>query len=472
MGCDVVSTSYAEIFVTNKYGVNVAQTNRTSDYYQADEEWWQEATAHPDNLFIEDISFDESAGTYSLNIAAGIFDDDGEVIGAIKVVWNVEEIIDLLGIIEIERRDRKIFGETTHLTLLTHDAQVIYSSRDDLDFLSDARATAVGTVMEKADSETLYTIFSESDETGDVARFVTYARSSGFDTFKGLDWVLVFEQDIDEVLAPVQTTQIIIGGIIASFIVLIFYIVYVYTRHLAAVQHLKEEFISLAAHQLKTPIASNAWAIEVLEDYRDKMPEDAGTWLDTVESNTAVMNRVVKDLLNLSRLESGRFAVEPRDTDIVAEVERMMKESSFSATKNNVTFSLSVDDKVQRTLPLDTSVFQLIFDNVLSNAVKYSPNGGDIKIALTETNTHVQCAVSDTGIGIPQDTQKHIFEKFYRADNTKEHEISGTGLGLYIARLVTRRLGGDMWFTSDENSGTTFFFTIPRAGMKRKKISA
>ena len=172
--------------------------------------------ASKNGLHISDVELDDSAGKHSIAISSGVFDDNEELLGVVKVVWDIDEIIKLLGVIEIERKDRKIFGETTNLTLLTNDAKVIYSSKQALKFLEDVSGEELGKVVLQSDLDNIYSLSEGVDSNNnEIVRFVTLAQSTGFETFNGLGWVLVFEQDIDEVLSPVQKSQTIIGIIIA-----------------------------------------------------------------------------------------------------------------------------------------------------------------------------------------------------------------------------------------------------------------
>ena len=118
---------------------------------------------------------------------------------------------------------------------------------------------------------------------------------------------------------------------------------------------------------------------------------------------------------------------------------------------------------------LDKNLTHIIFQNLLSNAVKYTPEKGKVIIDVSRKDKNVEIAVSDTGFGIPKKQQRKVFSKLFRADNARETDTQGTGLGLYIVKSILETVGGDISFKSEENKGTTFNVEIPLAGMKKKK---
>ena len=130
-----------------------------------------------------------------------------------------------------------------------------------------------------------------------------------------------------------------------------------------------------------------------------------------------------------------------------------------------------VFDPSLRPLPLDVKLTDMIFLNLLSNAVKYTPEGGSVKLAVDNKQEGVLITVTDTGYGIPVDQHDHIFTKLFRADNVREHDADGTGLGLYMIKTILDNVGAKIWFDSVENKGTTFFVLIPPGGMQKKEGS-
>lgn len=234
----------------------------------------------------------------------------------------------------------------------------------------------------------------------------------------------------------------------------------------------KTEFVSLASHQLRTPLTSIGWYTEML------MAGDAGEinekqreYLQEVATGNKRMTEMVSSLLNVSRIELGSFSVDPVITDIVEIPNGIITELRPLTKEKNITIETSYDENLEK-IPLDARLMRIVYQNLLTNAVKYTPAGGKIKVEVKYQGDEILSSVADNGYGIPQSQQGQIFQKLFRADNAKEKDTNGTGLGLYIVRsIIEQSAGGRIWFESTENKGTTFFFTIPKNGMVAKKGS-
>ncbi len=210
---------FGEIFVTNKYGANVAQTGKTTDYYQGDEKWWQ--MAKEKGLYIENVDYDKSADIYAIDIAVKIIDEKGDFAGVIKAVINIEEVIKILQAFRAKHKTAD--NRTRQLTLLTDDRRIIYSTKD-FKILDTVRNELTRYLEEDtALDEVFFTINQQQKEL-----LTTHAHSHGFGEFKGLGWILIFEQDSDEIFAPViQTRNILI--LVTFFIVIIVVLILVYS---------------------------------------------------------------------------------------------------------------------------------------------------------------------------------------------------------------------------------------------------
>jgi len=176
---------------------------------------------------------------------------------------------------------------------------------------------------------------------------------------------------------------------------------------------------------------------------------------------------LVNAILNVSRIELGTLAIEPKPTDFRKVADSVVDELS-PHIKNK---KLNIEKSYDKNLPIinaDLQLIRIVFQNLLSNSVKYTPNGGVISLTIAEKKPNLLITVSDTGCGIPGQQQSKIFTKLFRADNVREKETDGTGLGLYIVKSVVEQSGGKIWFESKEDRGTTFYFTIPLEGMKKK----
>lgn len=225
----------------------------------------------------------------------------------------------------------------------------------------------------------------------------------------------------------------------------------------------KTEFVSLASHQLRTPLSAINWYTEMLlsGDVGQMNPEQE-KYLTEVYKGNQRMIHLVNALLNVSRMSLGTFVLEPEKTDIGALVQTVVSEQRTEMDKKDILFSYTADAKIPY-MRTDPKLMHMVIENLLSNAIKYTPNNGKIEIDLSmdSSNTKFVLRVTDTGYGIPQDQQDQIFNKLFRADNVREKDIEGTGLGLYIVKAIIDNSGGSVGFESKENVGTTFKVTIP-----------
>ena len=233
----------------------------------------------------------------------------------------------------------------------------------------------------------------------------------------------------------------------------------------------KTEFVSLASHQLRTPLSTVNWYAEMLlaGDVGKVTPEQK-KYLDEVYRSNQRMVKLVNDLLNVSRLELGVFAIEPELTDVVKITQSVIDEQKPQINEKKIKLLPSFENNIS-LMQADTKLLRMVVQNLLSNAIKYTPEGGTIKISLSldKERKNVQIKISDTGYGIPKNQQDKIFTKLFRADNVREKDTEGTGLGLYIVKSIVGQLGGKIWFESNENKGTTFYVTLPFEGVKKKE---
>lgn len=230
-------------------------------------------------------------------------------------------------------------------------------------------------------------------------------------------------------------------------------------------EYLKDEFIGVAAHELRNPLAVLKGFAEMLvyQTRRGKGPHLADWQREAVEEideATSRLDKLTEDLLDVTRLQAGRLALSRAPTDLVALVRRMLTHRQMT-TKQHV-LSLETEHAFL-VAEIDRERIEQVLTNLVSNAIKYSPRGGPIKLLLREeVEPHVALlSVRDRGIGIPTEQQARIFGRFVRAENARSSEITGTGLGLYLSRELVERHGGRLWFESMEGEGSTFFMTLP-----------
>jgi len=219
----------------------------------------------------------------------------------------------------------------------------------------------------------------------------------------------------------------------------------------------KSEFVSLASHQLRTPLSVIKWYAEILLKGKvGKVSPKQKKFLKEIKIGNERIINLVNVLLNISRLEAGRLKVNPSDVDIKKEVQDIIKgcERDVKSKKQKLVFECSGDVSKIKT---DIDLSRIVLQNIISNAVKYTPPGGEITVKIKENGKKIMLEVKDTGIGIPKEQQGKIFEKLFRASNAFSHDPDGNGLGLYTAKKIIEVLGGQVWFESKEGRGTTFF---------------
>ncbi|MCR4323336.1 MAG: ATP-binding protein [Candidatus Azambacteria bacterium] len=236
------------------------------------------------------------------------------------------------------------------------------------------------------------------------------------------------------------------------------------------IDRMKTEFISITSHQLRTPLSSMKWFLEMLlNNDAGEMPEkQRGIVTDVYNSNERIIT-LVNDLLDVSRIEAGKMQNEPTPTNLIEFLKSMLPEAELQFKKRKQLFEFHRPDTLPRVM-IDPKLAWQVIQNLLSNASKYTPEGGKISLELSLQSDAILLTVADNGYGIPEFQQHRIFEKFFRADNTAKME--GTGLGMHIARQITEAIGGKIWFESSEGKGTTFYLSLPLTGDIQKQKSS
>lgn len=231
------------------------------------------------------------------------------------------------------------------------------------------------------------------------------------------------------------------------------------------VEQERRNFVSNVSHELRTPLTSVKSYTESLQDGAWKDPDIAPQFLQVISTETERMIRMITDLLNLSRMDQGKLQLEREYVSMndlfshILDRFDMVLQSEAYRDKN---YKIQ-RDLTQRTLwvDIDQDKITQVIDNIMNNALKYSPDGGTITCRLMETHNSVVLSITDEGMGIPRKDLQHIFERFYRVDKARARSMGGTGLGLAISREVLMLHGGRIWATSVENKGSTFFISLP-----------
>jgi len=232
------------------------------------------------------------------------------------------------------------------------------------------------------------------------------------------------------------------------------------------VEKMKTEFVSLASHQLRTPLSAVRWFLEMLSDGDSgKLNKEQANIVEKIMSSNDRMISLVNGLLNIARIESGRMMVEPQPTDLVALTKSVLAELDPLIKAHRHTVHLKYDKLPH--IKVDTKLINQVVINFLSNSIKYTPGGGKINITIDRVGKHVKWLVKDNGLGVPATQQEHVFKKFFRAGNVSGNEFSGTGLGLYVVKQIVEASGGFVGFSSKEGKGSSFWFVLPMSGSKR-----
>ncbi|MBP7859875.1 HAMP domain-containing histidine kinase, partial [Patescibacteria group bacterium] len=235
------------------------------------------------------------------------------------------------------------------------------------------------------------------------------------------------------------------------------------------VDRAKTEFVSLASHQLRTPLASINWTAEMLlsNDF-GKVTKEQKNGIDTIRKSGKRMASLISALLNVSRIEMGSFEVNTLPVIIPDLIDESLKELETELNLKKAKFIKKYKKEVN-SINADPVLLKIVVLNLLSNALRYCEKGSKITITLDKNTTDILFSVENKGIGIPTTDHTKIFTKLFRASNAQLMEPDGNGLGLYIVKSILDETGGKIWFESTENKNTKFFVTLPIKGMKSRK---
>lgn len=229
----------------------------------------------------------------------------------------------------------------------------------------------------------------------------------------------------------------------------------------AEIDRQKDELLSIVSHQLATPVSSVKWYLEMLLDGDvGSLTKEQQEYLSTMQSVTRDLADLVSMILDVSRIQLGKMKVDRQKIDLNVFYKEILDVIEPKALEKEIKLTKNMPQSLPDAL-IDKRLTRMTIENMLSNAIKYTPKGGSVTLNIKIENNSLHCSVSDTGCGIPKADQSKIFGKLYRASNTGS--IDGNGFGLYVAKGAIEGQGGKIWFESIENKGTTFFVKLPLA---------
>ena len=245
-------------------------------------------------------------------------------------------------------------------------------------------------------------------------------------------------------------------------------------EQLQEIDRLKSRFLSMASHELKTPLTSISGLAQVLlrrmrrrlemgrpndEEWQEEQDGHVGR-LELLNSQTARLGRLVDELLDVSRIESGKLEFRLQPVDMAQLLGEVAERMQLSTTQH--TISVDLKGAAENPVDADRDHLEQVLDNLVSNAIKFSPEGGTIMLRVREQGDTVVVSIKDPGVGIPGDQLDAVFGLFYQAEDPVSRRTGGMGLGLYISKEIISRHGGQIWAESEPGAGSTFNFSLPR----------
>jgi len=259
--------------------------------------------------------------------------------------------------------------------------------------------------------------------------------------------------------------EVLIGAesLVVSIIFIIGNSIIRQVEEMAKLNKLKTEFVSVASHQLRTPLSAIRWETELLlSKFNCGLSSKQCKSIETINTLATRMTRLVNDLLDVTRIDQGRLVLKKEAVDMSKAVDEIADNLLPLAKAKHLHIVVNKKGKIKDVIA-DNEKIKLVIENLLSNSIKYTKARGKIEIGLSKSPGFLVFSIRDNGVGIPKEQQKQVFSKFFRSDNVVKYQTEGTGLGLYIAKNIVEQLGGRIWFQSIEQIGSVFNFSLPLA---------
>lgn len=478
--------------ICNKYKLtDLNDIEKNVKFYELDELETESRRLPIDKIFSDESSdkrkikaeVNGKIGYYETNVKP-IFDENGEIIYRVVILHDITEEINKIRIIEQQKKELEIIFENINdgLVVVDKDGRFIRANRTVKEIIDDERP-----VTEITTEELERILKSSVNHYSENGRKLTYEDSPYFKVIKGekviqqrivivngngkkyidFNGTPVFDKNGDfqygVILCHDVTDNIQKENEIKRQQQLLIESEKEKRETLENALVMKDEFISLISHEFKTPLNVIFSAIQLIEHkYYNRIPEDIKNLLGTIKHNTFRQMRLVNNLLDATRLNSGRLKLRPNNTDIVFLTKAVTQSVSVYAMQKDIGiyFKSNVKSKI---ISIDDEKYERIILNLLSNALKFTEEGGRITVTLNEMkNTNmIRIRVKDTGIGIPEEKREQIFQRFVQVDSNLSRQAEGTGIGLFIVKSLVNLMGGTIKLESKLGEGSTFIIELP-----------
>lgn len=364
-----------------------------------------------------------------------------------KVEQETQEIIG-----EKEKLEATIESMVDGLVMVDNDAKIVMINPQAEEYFNVQRKDVVERKLEETDlSKHLAEVYSRVKET-----------TENRDNPEKIQPVLCSPREDRENFIAVSAKAVTSGNLKVIGYVLIARDV---TRE-KLMERLKNEFISISAHQLRTPLTGIKWSLRMMLDNEiGAIDEEAASYLNKIYQTNEVMISLVNELLNVSRIEEGRFLYQLETVSLKEIAKKAIMEAEVPAERKAIKLEFKSEEQDFPKVNVDGDKIKLALQNLIENAIKYSKFGGTVTVHLkldhSEEREYIQIEVSDSGIGIDEAEHQRVFTKFFRGENAARMHTQGSGLGLFIVKNIVQSHNGKIWFESKLNKGTTFFIRLP-----------
>lgn len=467
---DADTEIFGSVLITNRYGVNVADTEGASDYRQDDEDWWQMATQ--DDVYVDALEFEEDTGRRSAAICLRIEGEDGKLLGVLRTELNLSPVLEIL---DAAARTESFAG-LPNIVMLDSEYQVIHRSGDGAAPISSGLHFVEGAVL---DPSKMLVSLERVDPRDGRHWLSAYVRSRGHLGTEGLGWIMLIEYDADQILAATAGLREGILhsalGVAFAFILFSVPIAISFIRENQRRQKLEQglrnssqarsDFVVTASRELRAPMTAIGQAIRELEE--SPLDEKQSRSLEGLRLHARAMSLILGDVLDLSRFEADRSPVVIEPFDLRACLAEVHPIGVALAAQKGLTLELELPLDLPDRLRGDAGLIRQIYLQLLGNAIQFTESGSvNVRVRLDFSNSSepwLDIWVTDTGVGIPRSDLGTIFEPEteLRAGSLVSVDRGRVGDGLVVVKQWLESLGGEIHIESGCDVGSTFYVRIP-----------